>query len=285
MTWDEVAGRIGMGFLSLWNRKRALFPPLIAATALGWALHYLLGPTLVTLHLALLPTVLTLMLAFIGLIAIEHIEATGDFSLVPTVVTQTLVAVSLVLGSLLYLSGMLFRVFPPPPLPLLFALLFAMEVAPLVTLLVLIPPLVGYIPRIRPKWRELRGRYPFWGIYLGFISAFLTLCIPVAIPEMLMISGALFRIVLMGGVLIVLSVLLAVFPREGPTKAVGVFMVLFGILLWFGASGGLTLGSVLAILGGAHAYTWKPNRAHTRTAEQKPQGGGSSGSMGGVGKR
>ncbi|MEM2030903.1 MAG: hypothetical protein QXV35_06110, partial [Archaeoglobaceae archaeon] len=150
LNWMEKSTKIGLIFLEIWNRKKIVFPTLILVSALSWLIHYTI-PNLITLHLALFPTITTLLLAFIGLIVIENIENSGDLTRVPSLVTETLIAITIVLAILLYLSGMLFGIFPPPPLPMLLALMFAIAVAPLVTILILIPPLIGYIPKVRPK--------------------------------------------------------------------------------------------------------------------------------------
>lgn len=256
LNWMEKSTKIGLIFLDIWNRKKIVFPSLIALCALGWAVHYAI-PNLITLHLALFPTIITLILAFIGLIVIENIENSGDLTRVPSLVTQTLVAVSLVLLILLYLSGMLFGIFPAPPLPMLLAMMFAMAVAPLVTILVLIPPLIGYIPKVRPKWIALRQRVPFWGAYLGFIAAFLVM-LPLLLFIDLAFLGNMYIMAIYGGVLAYCSLMLLVAPRPIITKSLGLLMIAMGPISWFGAAGGLALGSVLAVIAGAYAFSWSP---------------------------
>lgn len=256
--WNAMAGSIGMQFLDLWNNKTKIFLPLIAVSILAWALHYLIGPTVITLQLAIVPTLFTLILAMIGLIVIEHIETTGDFTKVPSMVTQTLIAVIVLIGIMLYLGGMMMGIAPAPPLPILLAIMFAIPITPWVTLAVIIPPLIGYASRFRAKWVSLRRKYPFWGIYLGLIAGALTLYIPIAFIELLMIGGVIFRIFVMGGALVVLSIIMAAIPTSSATKITGIIMIFMSVILWFGASGGMTLGSILAAIGGAHAYSWEP---------------------------
>lgn len=255
-----MAGRIGNAFISLWNRKRIVFPVLIALCALAWFYGYHFGSSLITLSITLTLIAVTLEFAFIGLIGIEHIETSGDYTAIPRVTTVALVFVALVTAVLLYLGGMLSKIFPPPPLPILLAIMSAMQVIPYVILACLLPPLIGYLPKVRPKWVALRQRFPFWGIYLGLMSGILTLLPLVLLPAMMIIGGAGLRIGIIGGVLIVLSVLLGALPRSAPCKVIGIFLVLVGVLTWFGASGGFTLGSILAVLGGAYSYSWSPTQ-------------------------
>lgn len=256
INWMETSTKIGLMFLDIWNRRKLIFPALILISGLAWVIHYTF-PSLITLHLALFPTIATLLLAFIGLIVIENIENSGDLTIVPSLVTQTIVAVVIVLGILLYLSGMLFGIFPAPPLPMLLALIFAMAVAPLVTILVLIPPLIGYIPRMRPKWVAVRRRVPFWGIYLGFIAGILTI-LPLLLFIDLAFLGNMFIMAIYGGILIYCSIMLMVLPRPILTRSLGLLMVAMGPISWFGAAGGLALGSVLAVIAGAYAFSWSP---------------------------
>ncbi|MEM0022469.1 MAG: hypothetical protein QXM23_01470 [Archaeoglobaceae archaeon] len=256
LNWMEKSTKIGLIFLEIWNRKKVVFPALILVSALSWLIHYTV-PNLITLHLALFPTIMTLLLAFIGLIVIENIENSGDLTRVPSLVTETLIAITIVLAILLYLSGMLFGIFPPPPLPMLLALMFAMAVAPLVTILILIPPLIGYIPKVRPKWIAVRQRVPFWGIYLGFIAGFLVM-LPLLLFIDLAFLGNMYIMAIYGGIIIYSSFMLLVSPRPLVTKSFGLLMVAMGPISWFGAAGGLTLGSVLAVIAGAYAFSWSP---------------------------
>ncbi|MEM0330970.1 MAG: hypothetical protein QXW84_06315 [Archaeoglobaceae archaeon] len=256
LNWMEKSTKIGLIFLEIWNRKKVVFPALILVSALSWLIHYTI-PNLITLHLALFPTIMTLLLAFIGLIVIENIENSGDLTRVPSLVTETLIAITIVLAILLYLSGMLFGIFPPPPLPMLLALMFAMAVAPIVTILILIPPLIGYIPKVRPKWIAVRQRVPFWGIYLGFIAGFLVM-LPLLLFIDLAFLGNMYIMAIYGGIIIYSSFMLLVSPRPLVTKSFGLLMVAMGPISWFGAAGGLTLGSVLAVIAGAYAFSWSP---------------------------
>ena len=247
---------MGSYFSKFGIEKKIVFPALILVSALSWLIHYTI-PNLITLHLALSPTITTLLLAFIGLIVIENIENSGDLTRVPSLVTETLIAITIFLAILLYLSGMLFGIFPPPPLPMLLALMFAMAVAPLVTILILIPPLIGYIPKVRPKWIAVRQRVPFWGIYLGFIAGFLVM-LPLLLFIDLAFLGNMYIMAIYGGIIIYSSFMLLVSPRPLVTKSFGLLMVAMGPISWFGAAGGLTLGSVLAVIAGAYAFSWSP---------------------------
>ena len=275
MKWNEIAGRIGINFLKIWGRKHVVLSVLLVLSLVGFSYHYS-APTLVSLHLALIPTITLFIVLFAGLIVVEHIEGLKDASEIPPVITQALIGIGIVLGILLYLSGMLFGVFPAPPLPFLFAILFALKVAPYVVLLAYIPPLIGSLPGIKPAWRRLRQKYPFWGIYLGGIAGLLTLSILFMFPQVLVVGGGT-RIFLMGGLLLICSGLLAAVAgklswqaADVATSVLGFLMIFLGVLLWLGAMGGLCFGSIFAVLGGAHAHSWKPT-VHPLKAEKNPR--------------
>lgn len=152
---------------------------------------------------------------------------------------------------------MLFGIFPAPPLPMLLALMFAMAVAPLVTILVLLPPLIGYIPRLRSKWVAIRQKVPFWGIYLSFLAGILMM-LPLIMFIDLAFLGNMYVMAIYGGVLIYCSFMLMVAPKPIVTKSLGLVMLIMGPISWFGAAGGLTLGSVIAVIAGAYTFAWSP---------------------------
>jgi|GEM_PF-729392 len=246
---------VSMGTLGLWNRKHVFLPLLLLLSLLGWLIHYQVG-TLLTFDLAVTLTVLFLVILLVGTVVIGGIEEGSiPFERVRRVTAGTLVAIGVTLLVLIYLALMLAKVVPPPPLPFLFAILFAMEVAPWVALAVVIPPVLGYF-LFRERWKRFRARKPFWGAYLGLLAALLFLYPILGYPQLWYYGG--FKFFALAGITVICSVLLLAHPREGVCKAVGLFLPLLGFLSWFFVYGGMALGSVLAILAGALAYSWTP---------------------------
>ncbi len=254
-SWTEIATSIGMTTMDLWEKRKILVPLLVLMSLGGWGLLYFM-PNVYTFNLAITLTVFAIIYVLIGTIVIEYIEWTGNLQEVPSLVTQTLIAIGLLTLILGYMGGMLMQILPAPPLPFLLAIMYAMDVAPLVTLAVIIPPIVGYF--FKDKWRSIRSKYPFWGIYLGIIAGVLTISIPLLFIELMRVSGTLLRIFIFGAALLVLSGVLGALPDDRTTTIAGMSMLIFGPLLWFGAVGGLTFGSVLAVVGGAYAISWQP---------------------------
>jgi hypothetical protein len=50
------------------------------------------------------------------------------------------------------------------------------------------------------------------------------------------------------------------YPRTETCRVLGIVMVFLGILMWLLAAGGLTWGSILAIISGAYLFDWRPRR-------------------------
>jgi len=246
---------VSMGTLGLWNRKRVVLPLFLLLSLLGWFIHYQVG-TLLTFDLAVTLTVLFLVILLVGTVVIGGIEEGSiPFERVRRVTAGTLVAIGVTLLLLVYLALMLAKVAPPPPLPFLFAILFAMEVAPWIALALILPPILGYF-LFRERWRRLRARKPFWGAYLGLLAAFFFLYPILGYPQLWFYGG--FKFFVLAGAAVICSVLLLTHPREGVCKATGLALPLLGFLSWFFVYGGMALGSVLAILAGALAYSWVP---------------------------
>lgn len=258
----SLIGNIVVWFLELWNRKRIVLPLLLLVTLASWILIGVVPRTyafvLGSFFAAITITVVFLTFLLLGTIVIDSIEA-GFIPLerVPRVVVGSLIAIFLVMGILLYLAFMLIGVASPPPLPFLLAILNAMTVTPIVTLAIVIPPTIGYF-LIRERWRRLRARVPFWAVYLGLLAAFLCLYPILTLPQLWFIEWPKFFGT--AGALALPSLFLLSYPREGAAKAVGLILPFIGFISWFTCFGGMTLGSILAILGGACAHSWSPSQ-------------------------
>lgn len=103
-----------------------------------------------------------------------------------------------------------------------------------------------------------QGRVPFWGIYLGILSALMLLLMPVMYFRVLFVSTSLINAFILGGVTLILSLVPLLYPRPEICRVLGIIMVFLGILMWILAVGGLTWGSVLAIISGGYLYDWRP---------------------------
>ncbi|MEM2204842.1 MAG: DUF6114 domain-containing protein [Candidatus Hadarchaeales archaeon] len=248
-------GNIGLGFFNLWDKRRLVLPLFLLLSIFSWVL-YILVYNLATFTLAVVSTVFLFTVLLLGTVVVDGIEA-GLIPLerVPNVVLGSLLGIGIVFGLLLYLFLLVLKLVPFPPPSFLFALVSTIEIVPFVSLAIVLPPTAGYF-LFRERWRRLRANKPFWGVYLGILAAFC--CVYPLLPypdlwfhEMKTLATA--------GSLILLSLFLLAYPREGATKAVGLIFPFVGFLSWFTCFGGMALGSVLAVLAGACSYSWSPS--------------------------
>jgi len=251
----DLLTRIGFAFIGLWSRKRIVLPLLLVASITSWQVASTL-PCVITLNLALLVTSTFFTILLIGVTVIADIEG-GLTSLerIPKIVAGALVAVVMVyLTLLLYLNGVLIGSLPLlEPMSLLLAPSYALEVALLVTLAVVVPPTLGYF-LLRRKWFDVRRRYPFWGAYLGILSALLF-----AYPTTHDLSQSATWWTpssIASALTFVASLALIIGPKKAVTKVAGLILILLGISCLMVCLNYTMLSSMLAIIGGAFAYSW-----------------------------
>lgn len=232
-----------------------MFPILLFGC--GIALWYQsVSSSLLSFTLCITVLLTTLVLAFVGLVVMDQIQR--DIASTGRIVTQTLVGIVMIVGFLLYLDLSIGGFLPAPPLVLLIGVMWAIPLVPYVTLAILLPPLLGSIPRFKPKWNALRGKYPFWGIYCAVLGGLLILYVPLKFFPLYMYSSLVFWGMFLGSSTLALAAILAMFPRKDSTKVTGLFLVILAALSWVGTLGGVILGSILCVVGGAHAYAWTP---------------------------
>ncbi|WP_054842989.1 hypothetical protein [Vulcanisaeta distributa] len=252
--------RFGLGLVSMWRRKVIILPILFAVNLLTWV-YFWIRPSLIGFALIILTIAIFLTVIFIGVIPVAIMEENNyDPGVVRRMGLGTLISLIIVYAVFIYVSSILLALIKPPSyLFVMMALLFALPpLTPIVVLAVLIPPLIGYF--IRDKWRSLRGRIPFWGVYLGLLSAVILLLMPIMYFRVLFVSTSLVNAFILGGITLILSLVPPLlYPRPEACRVLGLVMVFLGILMWILAAGGLTWGgSVLAIVSGGYLYDWRP---------------------------
>ncbi|MGC9153649.1 MAG: DUF6114 domain-containing protein [Vulcanisaeta sp.] len=249
--------RFGFGLVSVWRRKVIILPALFAVNLVTW-IYFWVRPSLLGFALIILTLAVFLTVVFIGVIPVVIMEENNyDPGVVRRMGLGTFISLIIVYALFIYVSSVLLALIKPPSyLFVMMALLFALPLTPIVVLAVLVPPLIGYF--IRDKWRSLRGRIPFWGVYLGLLSAVILLLMPMMYFRVLFVSTSLINALILGGITLILSLVPLLYPRPEICRVLGLVMVFLGILMWILAAGGLTWGSVLAIISGGYLYDWRP---------------------------
>ncbi|MGC8607593.1 MAG: DUF6114 domain-containing protein [Vulcanisaeta sp.] len=249
--------RFGFGLVSVWRRKVIILPALFAVNLVTW-IYFWVRPSLLGFALIILTLAVFLTVVFIGVIPVVIMEENNyDPGVVRRMGLDTFISLIIVYALFIYVSSVLLALIKPPSyLFVMMALLFALPLTPIVVLAVLVPPLIGYF--IRDKWRSLRGRIPFWGVYLGLLSAVILLLMPMMYFRVLFVSTSLINALILGGITLILSLVPLLYPRPEICRVLGLVMVFLGILMWILAAGGLTWGSVLAIISGGYLYDWRP---------------------------
>ena len=249
--------RFGLGLISMWRRKAIILPALVAVNLATW-FYFWIKPSLLGFALIVLTLAVFLTVIFIGVIPVAIMEENNyDPNIVRKMGLGTFASLVIVYALFIYVSSVLLAVIKPPSyLFVMMALLFALPLTPFVVLAILMPPLIGYF--IRDKWRLLRDRIPFWGIYLGLLSAVILLLMPMMYFKVLFVSASLINAFILGGITLILSLVPLLYPRPEVCRVLGIVMVFLGILMWILVVGGLTWGSVLAIISGGYLYDWRP---------------------------
>ncbi|WP_054852983.1 hypothetical protein [Vulcanisaeta distributa] len=251
--------KFGFVLINLWKRKALVLPILFGLNLLSW-IYFWIRPSLLGFALIILTLAIFLTVIFIGVIPVAIIEENNyRVDVVRSMGLNSFISLIVIYALFIYVSLILMAVIKPPPLLIvMMALLFALPLTPFVVLAVLVPPLVGYF--MKARWRSLRGgRIPFWGIYLGLLSALILLLLPIMYFRVLFVSMSLVDSFIMGGVVTILSLIPLFYPRPFICKVLGLVMIFLGILMWLIVAGGLTWGgSVLSIISGGYLYDWKP---------------------------
>lgn len=253
--WNSVAITIGMGFLNFWNKKFLIFPILLVCCAVTVWYHNI-TQSLLSFTLAVTFLLTTLLLAFIGLVVMDYIQK--DLASTGRVVTQTLIGISLLLAFLFYLDLSIGGFLPAPPLIILLSIMWAIPLLPYVVLALFLPPLLGHLPKLKPRWDSLRERYPFWAIYCAVLGGLAILYVPLTFFPVYMYTSLVFWGMFLGSSCLAMAAIMLMFPRRESCKIVGLFLVIMAALSWVGTLGGALLGSLLCVAAGGHAYAWRP---------------------------
>ncbi|ADN49677.1 DUF6114 domain-containing protein [Vulcanisaeta distributa] len=249
--------KFGYILVNMWRHKALILPILLVLNVLSW-IYFWVKPSLLGFSMIILALALLLTVVFIGVIPVAIIEENNyRIDVVRRMGLDSFVSLVVVYALFIYVSLILLAVIKPPPLLIvMMVLLFALPLTPFVVIAVLVPPLVGYF--MRQRWRSLRGRIPFWGIYLGLLSALILLLLPIMYFRVLFVSASLVNSFILGGVVTILSLIPLFYPKPMVCRVLGLAMIFLGILMWLIVAGGLTWGSVLSIISGGYLYDWKP---------------------------
>jgi len=251
----NLLAKVGFAFIGLWSRKHIVLPLLLVISIISWLVASIV-PHALMLNLAVLMTSIFLTVLLIGVTVIADIEGgLTTLEKAPKVVLGALTGVVIVyLALFLYLNGVLISSLQP--LQVMAALLapsYALEITLLVTLAVIAPPTVGYF-LLKWRWFDARKRYPFWGAYLGILSALLFAYPILRDPGQLAMRAPL---LIASGATITASIALIARPRGATIKGAGLVLILSGLLSSIGCLHYTILGSILALIGGAFAYSWR----------------------------
>jgi hypothetical protein len=249
--------RFGLGLARMWEHKVATLTTVVTVNVVSW-LYFWLRPSILGFMFIVLAASVLVAILLIGTVPVlAMVENKFDEDVVRRMSLGTLVSLVLSYALLTYVgSFMLGFIDPPPYLLIVMALFFALPITPYVVLAILLPPLIGYF--MRSRWYSLRHRVPFWGAYLGFLASAMFLVMPLIYFRVIMVSISLINSFILAGVTMIASAASVINPRPSICKIIGLAMVFIGILSWLIAIGGLTWGSVLAIISGSYLYDWKP---------------------------
>ncbi|RDI36658.1 DUF6114 domain-containing protein [Falsibacillus pallidus] len=104
------------------------------------------------------------------------------------------------------------------------------------------------------EWRHSR---PFWGSVIAIISGSLILWVPLNLFLSAFLPGSIAVVgLLFGGLIIVLGLLSLFFPQSA--KVLGIIIMFLSVLSVIGALGGLFIGTILGLIGGAALLAWRP---------------------------
>ncbi|WP_370415761.1 DUF6114 domain-containing protein [Streptomyces fradiae] len=140
-----------------------------------------------------------------------------------------------------------------------------------------VPRAGGPLPRARLAFRRWRRTRPFWAALWTGLGGFVILFLPLAPLGKILQIGVGGIAGMAGGVLLMAMALLILFlPSQRHTA--GVIAVIAGVASFpLSNLGGLFLGMFLAVLGGAMAFSWLPEKpARRRRGRPAPAREGSA---------
>ncbi len=121
-------------------------------------------------------------------------------------------------------------------------------------------------PSAFKKWRSKR---PFLGATLSLLAGLLILWIPFNLSKIAFLPGSMaFVGFLFGGLIVLTAVMAYIFPQF--STILGVFVIFFSVLSVMGALGGMFIGTILGITGGAFCIGWQQIDADAKHSDQQP---------------
>lgn len=119
----------------------------------------------------------------------------------------------------------------------------------------------------RERFKNWRARRPFWGATLSSLSGLIILYVPAQLYELAATPGStLFAGFFLGGLTLLMGILAFFMPRL--STLLGILAMFAAVLSILGALGGLFIGTILGIIGGAMMIAWKPEIAQRETSIQ-----------------
>lgn len=103
-------------------------------------------------------------------------------------------------------------------------------------------------------WRHTR---PFWGSMLMLLSSLLLLSLPISLLRFAFLLDSLWASVLIGALLLVMALVQLFVPSYAVlTGAIGIVLSLVSFIT--SSFGGLVIGMLLGVIGGALSVSWRP---------------------------
>ncbi|PQD95332.1 hypothetical protein CYL18_08560 [Pradoshia eiseniae] len=119
----------------------------------------------------------------------------------------------------------------------------------------------------RQRFRNWRKSRPFWGAILALLSGLVILYVPLSLIEIAALPGTtLFIGFFLGGMVLLGGIMTLIMPQFA--VFFGLFIMVSAILSIMGAMGGLVIGTLLGIIGGAKILAWRP---YPKARKQKKQ--------------
>ncbi|ALA69704.1 hypothetical protein GT50_05345 [Geobacillus stearothermophilus 10] len=131
--------------------------------------------------------------------------------------------------------------------------------------------ILGWLLPYAVGWLLASNRHrPVLGSMLAIIGAIFVLIVGISVLPMLLLpgSGLMWAGVVTGLVMIVLAILSIIKPQSHVT--IGSFLIVASILSFVGAAGGLIIGGIIGLLGGALVVGWSGEQAKKSSRDSSP---------------
>lgn len=122
----------------------------------------------------------------------------------------------------------------------------------------------------RKQFKNWRARRPFWGATLCILSGLIILWVPAQLYQVSAAPGSIIFVgFFLGGFTLMMGILNYIMPKI--STLLGLIAIFSSVLSIMGALGGLLIGTILGIIGGAMCVAWKPEVATKESFNQANQ--------------